>query len=264
MNWIDTAESYGGGRSEQLARIALAGRVDVLVFTKVSPLSWGGTGVGADDVRAALEGSLRRLGAEQVDVYQLHALDPSVPVEETWGAMAALVDDGLARWIGLSNVDQDTVARCHRVHPVIAVQNELSLTARDDTTSLLPWLADGGIGYLGYGPLGYGVLTGSIPRDARFATDDWRGASSGGGLWRRLFAPGALNAWLDRVDRLRPIAERLDAPVSAIALSWAIAQHGVTGVIAGSRHPNHVRANAAARDLELAPDVIAEIDTIFN
>ena len=264
INWIDTAESYGAGRSEQLVRSALAGHGDVLVFTKVSPVSWGGTGVRPNDVRIALEGSLRRLDAEHIDVYQLHAPDPSVPVEETWGAMAALVERGLTRWIGLSNVDAGAVARCHRVHPVVAVQNELSLSARGDTTTLLPWLAERGIGYLGYGPLAYGVLTGSMLRDCRFAAGDWRGESSGGALWRRLFAPGKLNTWLDRVDRLHPIAERLDVPVSCIALAWVLGQPGVTAVIAGSRHPDHVRANAVAGDLELAPNVLAEIDSIFN
>ena len=264
INWIDTAESYGAGRSEQLVRSALAGHGDVLVFTKVSPVSWGGTGVRPNDVRTALEGSLRRLDAEHIDVYQLHAPDPSVPVEETWGAMAALVEGGLTRWIGLSNVDADAVTRCQRVHPVVAVQNELSLTAPGDTTTLLPWLAERGIGYLAYGPMAYGVLTGSMPRDCNFARGDWRGDSTGGSLWQRLFGPGRLNTWLDRVDRLRPIAERLDVPVSSIALAWVVGQLGVTAAIAGSRAPKHVRANAAAGDLELAPSVLAEIGSIFT
>src|SRR5439155_21357211 len=130
VNWVDTAEVYGQGLSEQIVGRALAGRDDVLVFTKVAPTE--GSGLRPEQVQSAIDASLRRLGRDHVDLYQIHWPDDSVPLEETWGAMAGIVQAGKARLIGVSNFDRARVERCLAIHPVASVQNEFSLLVRDD------------------------------------------------------------------------------------------------------------------------------------
>src|SRR6266545_1965797 len=160
MNWIDTAEVYGRGRSEQLVSQAVAGRRDqVLIFTKLAPKP-SGSGFRPDQVETGIRRSLDRLGTDHVDLYQLHWPDLSVPVEETWTAMAELQDDGLAAHIGVSNFDRPLVERCLGIRHVESVQNEFSLLYQDDRRRLLPWLDEHGVGYLAYGPLAFGLLTG--------------------------------------------------------------------------------------------------------
>lgn len=254
MNWIDTAEAYGDGHSEELVGRALRARPEMLVFSKVAPFA---TGTRPEQVKRAIRGSLKRLGVDHVDLYQVHWPDEeNVPVEDTWGAMAELVDEGLTRAIGVSNFDRGLVERCAPIRRVDAVQNQFSLLHRDDAAELLPWLADQNIAYLAYGPLAFGLLTGKITADTRFDDDDWRSGAGSFGYYRELFAPGKIEESLARVGRLRAIAERLGVELSELALRAAIDTPGVSGVIAGSRNPRHVKQNAAAGDLALdAPDL---------
>lgn len=259
MNWIDTAEAYGDGRSEELVGKVLRDRRDeVMVFTKVAPFA---SGARAEDVRRAIVGSLARLDVEVIDLYQVHWPSRDVPVAETWGAMAELVDEGLARFIGVSNFDRELVERCVRIRHVDSVQNHYSLLHADDRADLLPWLAERGIGYLAYGPLAFGLLGGSITRDTTFDDDDWRS----GRRWRveyydELFSPGRFERNLDRVERLRPIADRLGVPLAALALAALTHTSGVTGVIAGSTKRDHVRENASAGDLRIDEATLDEIE----
>jgi aryl-alcohol dehydrogenase-like predicted oxidoreductase len=263
MTWIDTAEVYGKGRSEDLVGKAIAGRQDdVLVFTKVAPKP-AGSGFQREQVKAALRGSLGRLGIDHVDLYQLHWPDLSVPVEDTWGAMAELQEQGLARHIGVSNFDRPLVERCLAVRHVDSVQNEFSLFRPDDRKRLLPWLGEHGIGYLAYGPLAFGLLTGAIREDTTFPKDDWRSGSMGMSSYDRLFAPRVRAANLEKVDRLRAIAERLGTHVAPLALRCVLQQQGVTAAIAGSRNPEHVRSNASAGDLRMDEQTLQEIEAIF-
>jgi aryl-alcohol dehydrogenase-like predicted oxidoreductase len=255
QTWIDTAEVYGNGRSEELVGRAIAGRRDeVLLFTKVAPDDEG-SGIRPDEIRSAIQGSLRRLGTDHVDLYQVHWPDDRIPVEETWGAMAELVHEGLARRIGVSNFDRRLVERCAGIHPVASVQNELSLLCRDDTDALLPWLAEQGIGYLAYSPLGSGLLTGTIAADATFAEGDWR---------REEFTPDLLDHAVPQVDRLAAIARRIDLKPTDVALAWVLHQPGVTAAICGTLSARNARANSAAGDIELDPAVLAELDAAFT
>lgn len=268
MTWIDTAEVYGNGRSEELVGAAIAGRRDeVLVFTKVAPKEdgGGGTGVRPEQVREAIRGSLRRLGVEHVDLYQVHwPHDHGVPIEETWGAMAQAQDGGLARHIGLSNFGREDIERCEAIRHVDSLQDQFSLVYQGDRSELLPWLDERGIGYLAYGPLGYGILTGAVTMETTFHRADWRsGSMPGMGGYARLFAPDARAGWLEKVDLMRPIAGRLGTTVAGLALAWVLAQRGVTAAIAGSRNPRHVRSNAQAGDLTLDDDSRKELDEIF-
>jgi aryl-alcohol dehydrogenase-like predicted oxidoreductase len=259
MNWIDTAEIYGRGRSEELVGRAVKGRrEDLLVFTKVAPEP-PGTGFRPEQVRRAIHGSLRRLGLDYVDLYQLHWPDESIPVEETWSAMAALQDEGLTRHVGVSNADWELVEACLAIRHVDSVQNELSLLHQHDRDGLLISLDGAGVGYLAYSPMALGLLTGSIRRDTQIS--DWRAAPGGAGP--ELFRPGALERNLDLVERLRGVAERIGMPLATLSLRWVIEQRGVTAAIAGSRNADHARSNALAGDLRLAAEVLAEIDRIF-
>ena len=255
QTWIDTAEVYGQGRSEELVGRAIAGRRDeVLLFTKVAPDDEG-SGIRPDEIRSAIQGSLRRLGTDRVDLYQVHWPDDRIPVEETWGAMAELVGEGLARRIGVSNFDRALVERCLPIHPVASVQNELSLLCRDDTSELLPWLAGQGIGYLAFSPLASGLLTGRIAADETFADGDWR---------RDEFTPDRLAEAVPRVERLAALAARIDLTAADLALAWVLNQPGVTGAICGTLSAANARRNSAAGDIQLDPAVLAEAGELFT
>ncbi len=266
ITWVDTAEVYGQGVSERIVGKAVAGRDDAMVFTKVAPDE--GSGIRPEQILGAIEASLQRLGRDHVDLYQVHWPDDSVPIEETWGAMAELVTAGRVRWIGLSNYPEDLIERAHAAHPVTSVQNELSLAVRDDEPELLAWLAERGIGYLAYGPLASGRLSGAMRPGHTFGDDDWRSGRGEFASWRDegpewAFDPEPLARTLDRVDAMRPIAERLGISLPALALRWVLAQPGVTAAIAGSRNPDHTRDNAAAGDAGLDAGAAAELSALF-
>jgi aryl-alcohol dehydrogenase-like predicted oxidoreductase len=263
INWIDTAEAYGDGRSEELVGQAVAG-TDAMVFTKVAPRP-GGSGVDAASVRSAAEGSLARLGRDVIDLYQVHWPDRSgsVPLGETWSAMAQLVDDGLVRHIGLSNFDVEQIAECERIRHVDSIQPHFSMLWLRGRRDLFPWCETNGTGVIAYGPLGYGLLTGAVTRETEFGEDDWRGGGHGQGLYDKLFAPGPLEENLAKADALRIVADRLGITLAQLALAWVFHQEGVTAAIAGSRSPDHVAENAGAGDVSLDRKNLDEIEEII-
>lgn len=262
-NWVDTAEIYGRGRSEELVGEALKGHDDVMVFTKVAS-GQAGAGYTRAGVRAAVEKSLKRLQRDVIDLYQIHWPDESAaPVEETWGAMAQLVDDGLVRWIGVSNFDQGLIERCEKLRHVDSLQPEFSMLSQRGKEDLFPLCEGNGTGIICYGPLSYGLLTGVIDENTEFAEDDWRGGGRGVGYYDRLFAPGPFEKNLEKIDALRPIADRLGISLAQLALAWVFHQQGVTGAIAGSRSPKHVRENCEAGDVTLEAKDLEEIDSIL-
>ena len=255
MSWIDTAEVYGDGISETLVGRAM-GSVggDVTLATKVAPAP-DGSGFRPERVREACEGSLRRLGIEAIDLYQLHWPDGTgIPVEDTWGAMSGLLEAGKVRAIGVSNFDRPLIERCLAIRHVDSLQQEFSLLRPDDR-ELIRWCGETGIGVLSYSPLGAGLLTGAIGRIELEQIDDWRaadGLTSGGHAQRALAI----------VDAMRPIADRVGASVPQLSLAWNLAQPGVTSAIAGSRSAGHTRDNAGAGDVDLDPESLAELDAL--
>lgn len=262
MTWVDTAEIYGHGRSEELVGRALRGRDDVMVFTKVAPAE-SGTGFDPASVRKAAEASLKRLGRDVIDLYQLHWPDEEVPVEETWEAVAGLVDDGLVRWIGVSNFDRDLIERCLAIRHVDSLQQQHSMLHRDDE-GLFAWCASKGVGVLAYGPLAFGLLTGAITAETTFDDDDWRSGRLGtDGYYGQLFAPGKIERNLAAVEKLSEVAARVGAKPAQLALAWIVAHDWATAAIAGSRSPKHTVENAEAGDLSLGPDDLEEIETIL-
>jgi aryl-alcohol dehydrogenase-like predicted oxidoreductase len=263
VNWIDTAELYGGGRSEELIGRTVRGRDDVLVFTKVAPKP-PGSGYDPAGVRRGAEQSLKRLGRDVIDLYQLHWRPRSgVDIERTWETMSGLVDDGLVRWIGVSNWGRELIERCERIRHVDSLQPHLSMLHRQGRDDLFPFCESNGTGVICYGPLAYGLLAGAVTRDTTFGDDDWRGGGHGIGYYDELFAPGHLERNLDMVDALRPVADRLDVTIAQLALGWVFHQQGVTAAIAGSRSPEHTAENARAGNVELEAKDLEEIDSIL-
>ena len=257
IDWIDTAEVYGQGVSERLVGRAVADRRDaVLLASKVAPADEG-TGFRPEQVRAACDASLDRLGTDRIDLYQLHWPDPfGTPVEDTWGAMVELRQAGKVRFLGVSNFDRGLIERCEAIRHVDSLQQEFSMLALDDR-ELLRWCGEVGTGVVAYGPLAFGLLAGAITRDTTFAEGDWRGDPKEGPF-------AELDRSLRLVEELRPIAERLGVALGQLALAWTVAQPGVTAAIAGSRNAGHVRENASAGDLELDADVLAEIEVLLE
>jgi aryl-alcohol dehydrogenase-like predicted oxidoreductase len=264
VNWVDTAEIYGRGKSEELVGRALEGHPDVLVFTKVAPAP-AGTGVGRDDVRRAAEASMKRLGRDHIDLFQIHWPDGEVPIEETWAAMAALREEGLVGHIGVSNFDRDLIERCEKVAHVDSLQPHFSLLHTKGRRDLFPFCKENGTGIICYGPLAFGLLTGAITADTEFTEDDWRsGKNKMQGYYDQFYAPGIFERNLKLVEALQPIADRLNISVGQLALAWVVHQDGVTGAIAGSRKPHHVEENAAAGSIVLDQKDLDEIDSIIS
>ena len=260
INWIDTAEGYGSGRSEEIVGKAVRDRRDdVVIATKVAP---DATGVRSEEVRRACEQSLRRLGTDRIDLYQVHWPSRDVPLEETWEAMARLVEDGLVRWIGVSNYDEEQIERCESIRHVDSLQPHFSMLHLGNR-DLIRWCGERGVGVVAYGPLAYGLLSGKITTDTTFDRSDWRSGRGGVSYYAQMFAPGKIERSLAVVDGLRPIAERLGISVAQLALAWTFHQDGVTSAIAGSTKPDHVRQNAGAGDVTLDEATLEEIEELL-
>jgi aryl-alcohol dehydrogenase-like predicted oxidoreductase len=262
INWVDTAAVYGLGHSEEVVGQVLRETTrEVLVFTKcgrkAGPDGMPTSDLRPESIRAEAEQSLKRLGTDTIDLYQIHRPDDvtGTPVEDSWGTMAELVEEGKARWIGVSNFDADLLDRCERIRHVDSLQPPLSLIDRAAAADLLPWCRAHGTGVIAYSPLGNGLLTGEFTRERlqRLPEDDWR---------RRApqFAEPQLTANLELAARLRPIADRHDTTVAAVAVAWTLAQPGVTGAIVGARRPSQVDGWLGAGDLELTETDLAEIN----
>jgi|SRR5919109_98566 aryl-alcohol dehydrogenase-like predicted oxidoreductase len=257
IDWIDTAEVYGDGESERLVGMAIRGRGDVAIASKVAPEPEG-TGFRPEQVRKACDASLTRLGVERIDLYQLHWPDDSgIPVEDTWGAMTELQDAGKVRSIGVSNFDRELIERCLAIRHVDSLQPEFSMLDRRNA-DLIAWCGEQGIGTVTYGPLAFGLLTGAITRDTIFGPGDCRGKPQTEGAF------ADVERSLVIVDRLRPVAERLGCSLGQLALAWNVNQPGVTAAIAGTRNPEHARANAEAGDADLGQETLAELDRILE
>ena len=211
-------------------------------------------------MRSACEGSLRRLGTDHSTCTSSTGRTSAAPDRGDLGRDGELADDGLVRFIGVSNFDRDLIERCEAVRHVDTLQQEFSMLRLEDR-DLIRWCGEQGTGVLSYGPLAYGLLTGAITSETRFDRGDFRGGDEEGGS---LFAPGNRERNLALVEALRPIAERLAITLAQLALAWNVAQPGVTAAIAGSRNPDHVRSNAAAGDVVLDEATLSELDAIVS
>ena len=255
---IDTADVYGPFTNEELVGSALAGRRDEAFLATKCGLVAGPDGIGRDGrpehVRAALDASLRRLGTDRVDLWQLHRVDPEVPVAETWGAMAEQVAAGKARHLGMSEVGVAELDAAHAVHPVATVQSELSLWTRDPLAEVLPWCQANGAGFLAFSPLGRGFLTGTVTAGSFDATD-FRAKNP-------RFTGEAMAGNAALVATVTAVADRLGATAAQVALAWVLAQGEQVVPIPGTKKQHWLEQNAAAADLVLAPADLAELDAL--
>jgi aryl-alcohol dehydrogenase-like predicted oxidoreductase len=255
MNWLDTSENYFDSRNEAVIGLILGqfSPESFRVCTKLAPgaaISGGGSGFRPEQVRRGCHESLRRLGRDRLDAYLLHWPDEGgVPLEETWGAMASLVDDGLVGAIGLSNYSQEDIASCHAQRRVDLIQTGLSLLDYLDDRDLIAWCGVNEIAVTIYEPVCNGILT-DTPFDqvrARWVGSPWEDTS----LFRRLFSPASGIRAEAVVEGLRHLAQETGATPAQLAIAWVLRQPGVTSAIAGSSSLLHTQENAAAGELSM-------------
>lgn len=259
MTLFDTAEVYGPFHNEELVGEALEPvRDDVVIATKFGfALDADGkqTGVTSrpDDIRAAVEGSLRRLRVDAIDLLYQHRVDPEVPIEDVAGTVKELIEAGKVRHFGLSEASASTIRRAHAVHPVTALQSEYSLFWREPEEQILPTVEELGVGFVPFSPLGRGFLTGQVTASTTFGDGDIRA-----NLPR--FEAGALKVNLALVDLITQVADRKGATVGQVALAWLLAKQPWIVPIPGTRRVTRLEENLGAADLELTADDIAELD----
>jgi aryl-alcohol dehydrogenase-like predicted oxidoreductase len=257
---IDTAEIYGPFTNEKLVGEAIKNRRDeVVLATKFGLVSHVGDGPWNLDsspanIRTALEGSLKRLGTDHIDLYYQHRVDPNTAIEDTVGALAELLEEGKIRHIGLSEAGPGTIRRAHAVHPVTALQSEYSLWTRDPEAAALPVLRELGIGLVAYSPLGRGFLTGEIRSTDDFADDDSRKTNP-------RFVGDNFQRNLRTVEEVKAIAGDIGATPAQVALAWVLAQGDDIAPIPGTKRVTRVEENIAADRVELSPE---QIDALTN
>jgi aryl-alcohol dehydrogenase-like predicted oxidoreductase len=265
IDFLDTAQLYGPMTNEELVGRAIAGHRDEYVLatkfarrieptTKPGDMSTIGPLDGsADHVRSSIEGSLKRLGTDHVDLYYQHRVDPNVPIEETVGAMAELVQQGKVLHLGLSEAAPDTIRRAHAVHPITAVQTEYSLWTRDPETEVLPTCRELGIGFVPYSPLGRGFLSGRFQSPDELDEGDFRRSGP-------RFTGKNLDANLQLASKVAEIAAEKDVTPAQLALAWVLAQGDDLVPIPGTKRRRYLEENAAAVDVELSDADLARIE----
>ncbi|MFF8844562.1 aldo/keto reductase [Streptomyces sp. NPDC015127] len=258
---VDTADLYAGGEGERQLGRALGSRRDeavICVKTGIRPNPEGGMMLDGtpEYLRGAVDGSLRRLGTDRIDLYCLGWVDPEVPVEESVGALAELVKAGKVRGVMLSEVSPATLRRAHAVHPVSAVATEYSLWQRHVEGEILEALRETDVPLVAYSALGRGFLTGTVSSLDEVDEGDWRHNFP-------RFAPGNIERNLVLLKRFRAVAERLDVSMSRLAIAWVLAQGEDVVALAGTKFPEHLEENASAVAVELGPEELAALGECF-
>lgn len=265
INFFDTAQAYGFGASETILGQALrdeisSRRESVVLATKGGLRQHGGQVVrdsSAAWLRAGLEASLRALGTDYIDLYQIHWPDPEIPFEETAVALESFVNEGKIRYVGVSNFDPDQMAEFEKTREIDALQPPYHLFRRNAEETVFPYCLQHGIGVLIYGPLAHGLLTGKYSANAVFPSDDWRSKSD-------IFKGDALRRNVEVVDKLRQFAEAREFPLSQLAIAWTLANPVVDVAIVGARTPVQIEQTAPAADIHLTTFDLGEIDRIVR
>ncbi|WP_104166529.1 aldo/keto reductase [Arthrobacter sp. SX1312] len=261
VTFFDTAEMYGPYTNEELlGRAFRTRRDDVVLATKFGTIRHAaGDAMGLDgspeNVRLAVEGSLKRLQTDHIDLYYQHRMDPSVPVEDTMGALASLVQEGKIRHIGLSEAAPATIRRAHAVHPVTALQTEYSLWSREPEREILPLVRELGIGFVPYSPLGRGFLTGTIRSVDQLDESDFRRNNP-------RFAGENLQTNIRIVEQVDDVARQLEATPGQVALAWLLAQGTDIAPIPGTKQVRYLEENVAADALTPTPEQLAQLDGV--
>jgi aryl-alcohol dehydrogenase-like predicted oxidoreductase len=261
VDFLDTADMYGPFTNEKLVGRAIAGRRDeVVLATKFGNVRGEhGERLGIDGspeyVRRACDASLERLGVDHIDLYYQHRVDQTVPIEETVGAMADLVQQGKIRHLGLSEASPQTIRRAHAVHPITALQTEYSLWTRDPEEQVLPTIRELGIGFVAYSPLGRGFLTGRFRTPDDFDEDDFR-------RHHPRFQGENFERNLDLVERVRAIAEEKGCTPGQLALAWVLRQGDDIVPIPGTKHVRYLEENVAALDVTLTDEDLERLEEV--
>jgi aryl-alcohol dehydrogenase-like predicted oxidoreductase len=263
IDFLDTSDAYGPHTNEELVGKALKGRRNrFFVATKfgivrdpADPAKRGINGSPAY-VRSSVEGSLKRLGIDTVDLYYQHRVDPKTPIEETVGAMSRLVEEGKIRYLGLSEAAPATLERANRVHPITALQTEYSLWTRDPESEVLSTCRRLGVGFVAYSPLGRGFLTGTIKSPDDFDQDDYRRSNP-------RFQGENFRRNLELVEKVKRFAADAGATPGQLALAWVLAQGEDIVPIPGTKRRKYVEENAAAVDLELSGEILRDLKEAF-
>jgi aryl-alcohol dehydrogenase-like predicted oxidoreductase len=261
VTFIDTAEIYGPYTNEELVGQALKGRRDgVVVATKFGFISHSGRPSGTLDsspasIRTAVEGSLRRLGTDYIDLYYQHRVDPNTPIEDTIGAVSELVTEGKVRHIGLSEAGVNTIRRANAVHPITALQSEYSLWTRDPEDGVLSVTRELGIGFVPYSPLGHGFLTGAIRSMDDLDDGDWRKTSP-------RFMGENFQRNLQIADEVAAVAADVGATPAQVAIAWLLAQGDDIAPIPGTKRVSRVEENVAAEHIELTAEQIERLNNL--
>jgi len=260
--FLDTAEMYGPFTNEELLGKALAGRRDEVVLATKMGIRFAPTednptnrvlDGSPENVRRSIEGSLKRLGTDHVDLYYLHRVDPSTPIEETVGAMGELVTEGKVRHIGLSEAAPETIRKAHATHPITALQTEYSLWTRDPEAEILPTIRELGIGFVPYSPLGRGFLSGRFKSPDELDDNDFRKHGP-------RFTGDALQQNLQLVAKVEEIASEKGCTPGQLALAWVLAQGDDVVPIPGTKRRTYLEENLAAADVSLSDDDLKRID----
>jgi aryl-alcohol dehydrogenase-like predicted oxidoreductase len=262
LNFLDTADMYGVGRNEELIARAVQGQRDAFVIaTKFGNMRDPDTGafLGVNGkpeyVKSACEASLKRLEVDHIDLYYQHRVDPNTPIEDTVGAMAELVKEGLVRYLGLSEAAPATIRRAHAVHPISALQTEYSLWSRDPEDEILSVCRELGIGFVAYSPLGRGFLTGQIKRFSDFAPDDWRRSNP-------RFQGENFEKNLELVKKVEALAAQKGCTPGQLALAWLCAQGEDIVPIPGTKRRAYLDENIDALEVQLSAEDLAELERI--
>ncbi|MFA3783726.1 aldo/keto reductase [Melioribacteraceae bacterium 4301-Me] len=261
INWIDTAAVYGLGHSEEVVAEAIKDRrKEVFVATKCGmvPDGKGGANINnhPNSIRKEIEDSLRRLQTDYVDLYQIHWPDPNVPVEDSWGEMVKIKQEGKARFIGVCNFDVNLLERCMKIEHVQSLQPPFSMLRRDVAKEILPYCEKNGIGVVAYSPMQAGLLTGNF-HTKKLAEDDWRKNNP-------YFQEPYLSKALELVERLRPIAAKADKTVGNLAVAWVLSHSAITSAIVGARNKNQVLENIKAAEYVLTKEDLSEIEKLLK
>ena len=258
---LDTADMYGPFTNEELVGRAIQGqREKVILATKFGVMrtaegGWNGICGTPEYVRQCCDASLKRLGVEVIDLYYQHRVDPTVPIEETIGAMADLVQQGKVRYLGMSEPAPETIRRAHAVHPIAAVQTEYSLWSREPESQTLPTLRELGIGFVPYSPLGRGFLTGAFQSPDDFAPDDYRHQSP-------RFQGENFDKNLALVEQVKVLAKEKGVTPAQLAIAWLLAQGQDIVPIPGTKRRKYLEENVAAVSVELSAEEMARIDAV--
>src|SRR3954447_3449058 len=264
MNWIDTAAVYGLGHSEEIVGKTLKElSKKPYVFTKCER-RWNPDGsifpsLKAESIRKECEASLRRLGVEQIDLYQIHWPEPEAEIEEGWTEMARLKEEGKVRWIGVSNFNVEQMKRAQKIAPITSLQPPYSLLVRKAEPEILPFARQNNIGVIVYSPMRAGLLTGKMTKERalKLSADDWRSRDKD-------FQEPNLSRNLELVELLRRIGERHGQAPGEVALAWVLSNPAVTAAIVGLRKPEQVKGTVGALEFRLDEKEVAEIESFFE